>query len=392
MKNTKHIAIWLTLFCFGCFSLPWLSAQDPFFNQFYHNESSFNPALVGYKGGFGFQAAFKNQWAASDVRAFRSGRFSLEESMPCSIFDYGMNMGFNEEGEGILRRIDLGFRFAGTVPFAVGDSWHNIRIGAGLQWSQNSIDYSRLTFSDQLDPKYGLFDRMGIANPTAFVPPNEGYSNWFMTPAAGVVHRILLDHTNARSGTILYGLSFHNTFSLKKGDFTGNEESVLGTGVKIPARYGFFASWEFIPWMNNRQFVAIRPLVVAEMQSKISYVQAGMRASFNRFLAAGVYYHTNRRPEEGVNTNWLTFNMEFGWTIPNGARVELGLAYSSNLSGLRNYLNNMFEMSVGVYFPISPTCSLAGRGNQVPYGNQTRCVTSLIVPGRHKMYESIWTQ
>lgn len=388
----KLLKFLITILVFGFFNLGQLKAQDPFFNQFYHNESSFNPSLVGYKGAFGFQSAYKSQWAASDVRAFRSGRFSLEESLPCSIFDYGINMGFNEEGEGILRRIDLGFRFAGVVPFNIGDSRHNIRIGAGLQWSQNSIDYTRLTFSDQLDPKYGLYDRMGIANPTAFVPPNEGHSNWFMTPSAGISHRILMDHTNPRSGTILYGLSFHNAFSLKKGDFTGNEESVLGTGVKIPARYSFFATYEFIPWMNKSQFLAVRPLLVAELQSKISYVQTGMRVSLNRFFAAGVYYHTNSKPEEGVNTSWLTFNMEFGWTIQNGARVELGLSYTNNLSGVRNYLNGMMEMSLGVYFPISPSCALAGKGDQVPYGNQTRCVTSLITPGRYKMYESIWTQ
>jgi len=387
-----HLGIWILLVIFTLFSPKLLTAQDPFFNQFFHNESSFNPSLVGYKGAFGFQAAFKNQWAASDVRAFRSGRISLEESLPCSVFDYGVHLGFNEEGEGILRRIDLGFRFAGTVPFIIGDSRHNIRIGAGLQWSQNSVDYSRLTFSDQLDPKYGLFDRLGVANPTTFIPPNEGFSNWFLTPSAGIAHRILVDHTNPRSGTILYGLAFHNAFSLGKSEFRGNEESVLGTGVKIPSRYSFFATYEFIPWMNNRQFLAIRPLLVTELQSKISYIQTGFRTSFNRFLAAGIYYHTNRRPEEGVNTSWMTFNMEFGWTIPNGARVELGLAYSSNLSGLRNYLDNMFEMSLGVYFPISPSCSLAGKKDQVPYGSHTRCVTSLITAGRQKMYESIWTQ
>ncbi|TVR77892.1 MAG: type IX secretion system membrane protein PorP/SprF [Saprospirales bacterium] len=391
IMQLAYLKISVSIFAMWFASNVLLHAQDPFFNQFFHNESSFNPSLVGYKGGFGFQAAFKNQWEASDVRAFRSGRFSLEESMPCSVFDYGINMGFNEEGEGILRRVDLGFRFAGTIPFSVGDAWHNIRIGAGLQWSQNSIDFSRLTFSDQLDPKYGLFNRMGIVNPTSFVPPNEGYSNWFLTPSAGISHRILLDHTNPRSGTILYGLAFHNAFSLNSGNLTGNEESILGTGEKIPPRFSLFATYEFIPWMNNRQFLAVRPLLVTELQSKISYLQAGFRTSFNRFLAAGVYYHTNRRPEEGVNTSWMTFKVEFGWTIPNGARVELGLAYSSNLSGLRNYLNNTIEMSMGVYFPISPSCNLAGKSDQVPYGSHTRCVTSLITPGRYKMYESIWT-
>jgi len=201
-----------------------------------------------------------------------------------------------------------------------------------------------------------------------------------------------MDHSNPRSSTLLYGLSFHNAFSLKTGNFTGNEESVLGTGVKIPARFSLFATYEFVPWMSNRQFFTVRPLVVAELQSKISYLQTGVRASFNRFLAAGVYYHTNRRPEEGVNTSWMTFNVEFGWTIANDARVELGLSYSSNLSGLRNYLNNMFEMSLGVYFPISPSCNLAGKKDQVPYGSHMRCVTSLIIPGRYKMYEGIWTQ
>nr|MBS0038518.1 type IX secretion system membrane protein PorP/SprF [Saprospiraceae bacterium] len=367
-----------------------LHAQDPFFNQFSTNESVFNPSLVGYKGSLSFQSAFKSQWGGSGVQDFRSGRISIEESVPCSIFDYGFNFGFNEEGEGLLRRVDIGFRFAGVVPFDWGPSRHNLRIGGGLQWSVNRVDYTRLTFSDQLDPKYGLYDRLGIANPTGFVPPNEGRSNWFFTPSMGISHRILIDHSNPGSSTILYGIAIHNAFSIGSGSFTGNEESILGIGTKIPTRYSAFATWEFIPYFQRKTFISIRPLMVIEFQEQLSYLNTGLRISLNRLVAVGAYYHSNKAPEMGVNTRWLTFNVELGIPTSNKQRIELGFAYTNNLSGVRNYLGGMLEFSLIIHLASSPVCKLAGREDWIPYGDHMRCPTSAFTNSRRKMYENIW--
>ncbi|MCB0635203.1 MAG: type IX secretion system membrane protein PorP/SprF, partial [Lewinella sp.] len=284
MRYPLLIGIWLMVQ-----AVSW--GQDPFFIHFYNNESTYNPALVGYRGALSVMMKYKSQWAGLGSARFRTGNLAVEESLPCSIFDYGLNVRFDEEGAGIFRTRDFAFRFAGVVPFDVGASRHNLRMGAGFQWSYKSIDYNRLYFSDELDPKYGLTDALGLDLPTNFVPPNDGRSLWFFSPSVGLTHRILFNADNPRSPTLHYGVAVHNAFSLGKDEFTGNEESILQIGTKIARRWSAFGTLEFLPYMQRGTFFSIKPSVLYENQGGLAYWEAGAKFSLNRLLALGCYYH-----------------------------------------------------------------------------------------------------
>lgn len=376
-----------TTFPFLCFLffMPAIQAQDAFFTHFYNNESSYNPALVGYRGAFSFAAKYKSQWAAAGIPAYQSGVASLEESLPCSIFDYGLTAAFDEEGQGILRTYEFGGKLAGVVPLDIGKSQHNFRIGLGLNWSFKTIDYNRLIFSDQLDPKYGNID------PTGFIIPNDGRSLCFFTPSIGATHRILLNTKNRRSPTIHYGAAIHNAYSMFKGSETGQEESILNIGTRIPSRYTFFGAIEFIPYwdINNSLFISLRPLVLYQSQGGLAYWEAGTRISVNRLIAFGIYAHFNEAPPEGQNTSWLTLNLELGEVVAKNNRIDIGLAYSSNFSGLRNQFGPTLEVSIAYHFGKSPSCGIAGLDNDLA-NKAMECPTSAQTPWRRKMYEGIW--
>ena len=100
---------------------------------------------------------------------------SLEESVPCALFDLGLHYYGDQEGNGRLQTHQLGASFAAAPVFR--DDRHNgttnLRIGGSFFWSQKRIDFTKLVFSDQLDAKYGIFDRLGNLNPTSFVAPNK---------------------------------------------------------------------------------------------------------------------------------------------------------------------------------------------------------------------------
>jgi len=388
MPNIYKLA--LTILIFGA-GWPNASAQDPFFTHFYNNESSYNPALVGYRGALSLLTKYKTQWGASNIPAFRSGMASLEESLPCSIFDYGLNAAFDEEGDGVFRTYDFGGRLAGTVPFDWGDSRHNLRLGLGLQWSFKTIDFSRLVFSDQLDPKYGLLNRMGVANASSFVPPNDGRSLWFFTPSVGGTHRILFNANNRRSPTLHYGFAVHNAYSMLRFRDSGHEESILDIGTRIPSRYAFFGTFEFIPFWDARSglFLGLRPTVLYQHQGGLQYWEAGARISASRLLALGVYYHFNETPLEGRNTNWFTLALEFGDVLSKRQRIDVGFAYSGNLTGMRNQAGPILEASISYHFGKSPSCGIAGMENDLVRPGQ-ECLTSNLTPRRRKMYEGIW--
>lgn len=47
-------------------------SQDPFFINFYNNESLFNPAMVVYKVAFSFNTKYKSQWNSYNISGFKS--------------------------------------------------------------------------------------------------------------------------------------------------------------------------------------------------------------------------------------------------------------------------------------------------------------------------------
>lgn len=379
------IRIYLLLFvlCSSLFASQ-LQAQDPFFTHFYGNESTYNPALTGYRGALSLIAKYKSQWADLGVASFRTANLLYEESLPCSIFDWGLSIKSDREGEGLFKTMDFGFRFAGTIPFDLGRSRHNIRLGGGFQWSYKGIDYSRLSFSDEIDAKYGFI------LPTNFVPPNDGRSLWFFTPSVGFSHRILVNSSKAKSSTIHYGLAIHNAYGIGEQEYFGSEESILQIGTKIARRVSFFGTYEFLPYLNRGTFFSIKPSVLYENQGGIQYWETGAKFSLNRTLAVGAFYHTSVPAAEGDNTNWLSFHVELGKIFGKSHRLDLGFSYSNSFSGLRNALGPIYEATIAYHFADSPSCRWAGRGDEIPYNQKVKCPSSAFTAARRKLYEGIW--
>jgi type IX secretion system PorP/SprF family membrane protein len=383
----KQALLILLLICVGWLHRGW--AQDPFYAHFYDNQALFNPAMVGLNGSLSFNAKYKSQWPANNVSPFISGMVSMEESMPCSLFDYGISLNFDEEGSGRFRSYDFGFRFAGTPAFTVGNSVHNLKLGAAFQWSLKTVDYSKFIFSDELHPKYGPVDVFGNDLPTGFIPPNEGESQVFFTPAIGVAYHWLSNENSERASTIQLGGSVHNAFSIGNS-LLGNEESILNIGTKIPVRVNAFARAEFILSNNRRTFWSMGPVFFFQKQGQLQYAEAGIHTSINRYLNGAILYHFSPKTMSGNATNWFTFQVEFGGLISNENRIDLGLSYSNNFSGLRNVVGPMLEFSISYHLAQSPVCKMMGRGDEVPYSNGAKCPTAAFSPGRKKMYDNIW--
>ncbi|MBE2209239.1 MAG: type IX secretion system membrane protein PorP/SprF [Saprospiraceae bacterium] len=362
-----------------------LVAQDPFFTHFHNNESTFNPALTGIRGAFSLTSKYKSQWASVSVPAFRSGIITVEESMPCSWFDWGLSAAFDQEGHGILRTNEFGGKIAGVIPWADKKGWHNLRLGIALNTSFKRIDFSRLIFSDQLDPK------LGNIFATGFEPPNSSRSLWFFNPSVGASYRWLFDEGNHKSPTLSAGVALHNAYSILKNTATGHEESLLGIGTKIPLRSTYYAALEFIPWAEHKKgaFVAANVSWLHQRQGGLSYHNVGVKASYSRVAAVGIRFHFNDAPEQGSNTHWMSFEMEASARMSKHQRVDIGMALSPAISGMRNWVGPIMEVSVAYHFGKSPSCGIANLDDDlVETGYE--CLTSNFTRKRKKMYEGIW--
>jgi len=370
-----------------------VNAQDPFFIHFYNNKSYYNPALTGSRGALSFDIKYKDQWRADNIAPFQTAAVSVEESVPCGWFDFGAYYYGDREGDGLLETHQLGGSFVGTAPFSKG--W-NLRIGGSTFWSQKRIDFSKLIFSDQLDPKHGIFDQFGTPNQSSFAPPdNGGKSLVYLTPSLGVVLRYAADIKKYRLrkpylNSAMAGLSYHNILALGSDNDKGHINSLLNLRYQTPERIATFVEAEFaMPFSRNGKYVSITPLFLSQMQENLNYFEMGSKLSYTNDFAVGCYFHLNSASDQGANTSWFNFLVEIGKTFEsrnNYHRIDFGFSFANNFTGLQNIVGPILEFSITYQIGKSNMCNWMGKEDEVLYQKGPKCPVS----GRGKIYDNIW--
>ena len=365
-----------TVKCFG---------QDALFTQFFNKRSFYNPAMTGIKNSMSFQLGYKSQWKADNHPVYESALINLEDAMPCSNVDWGFSIIGDREGSGGFSTYQVGFKMAYSLTelFPAIFSQHNIRLGMDWSLGQHRIDYSRLIFSDQIDPK------SGVIFPTNFSAPNNGSSKVFFNPGFGLVWQSRWNESSAKSLLATIGGSIANSFSLA-GQSTGHSSSILDIPNKYrQIRCSFFAELDIIPYYQKKLYVNISPLIFYQRQGSIQYFEIGTSVDISNIAQAGIYLH-NTNFIDGSNTNWLSLTSSFNLSTSETSLLTLDLTYSTNYSGLQNQVGPILEVGITYHFARSFGCKLLGAEDEVFYNNKTKCPIMSISPGRRKMYENVW--
>ncbi len=391
----KHILHPFTIFfTFLLFSpLFRLSAQDPFFTHFNGNEPLFNPALTGFRGALSIGFKVKSQWQSSGIPGYETYLLTLEESMPCSFFDYGFSVMQDREGQGLLHTQQFGGMLA--APLSLMGPWREnrlqLRIGIGAHWGRQYIDYSKLTFIDQIDPKYGWRGADGQPIPTAFLAPNDGYSNWYFQPSGGISLRFVQDPQSKYAKNYFLGFAVHNLLPLVGANEQGHSWSLLGLGTPTKPRYTAFARLQMNVGDFGKDFLSIHPQVFWQSQQKLSYLELGADFSFSNRFSVGGFVHTSKPNEDQPSTNWGSAQAALGFFTGPRSRADVGFSYSFNFSGLRNHINNIYEVTLRLSFASSPICTWTG--NPPSYDSKERAMPCRFLresSGKNKIYENIW--
>jgi len=361
----------------------YLAAQDPAYHSFHQNRFLFNPSLTGSTGSESFKIRSKMQWNQDGGNGYRTLSLMMEETMPCSIIDIGAKVNYNEEGAGVYKTFEAGFLSSIFLPMVLSTySDHNFKIGIDFSWGMNSIDYNRLIWSDQLDPKYGNI------RPTSFISPNDGRSSWYFNPGFGVSLRSLWNKKSKKAVMTNFGAAMYRFYALDDGEIN-QSVSVLGLKNSNPYRFSAFVESEFIATYLNRKYISIRPLLLYQKQGNIHYVETGVRAGYSRNAGIGCYYHA--APANSIGqTPWLTYSTDFMISTGKGKKLEMSFSYSSNVGGLQNFTGPQFEIGINYHISKSSICNMMGMSDDVPYHNSYSCPIMAITPGKLKMYENIW--
>ncbi|MBY0433800.1 MAG: type IX secretion system membrane protein PorP/SprF [Cyclobacteriaceae bacterium] len=195
-----------------------VTGQDPQFSQFYAAPLYLNPAFAGstQQGRVGIN--YRNQWPAIDanfttISAFAD--FYIEDK------NSGIGALLTRDYVGIvgLQSISLAFQYAYQLKLTQGLSF---RPGVQVGIYNRSINFGRLTFGDQFDPRTG-----DIVQGTA-EGLNTGQSKFFPDLSFGG----LFFSKNAWLGIAAYHLTQPN-------------QSILGAEDKLNMKLSFHAGWKF---------------------------------------------------------------------------------------------------------------------------------------------------
>lgn len=361
-----------------------LFAQDPATFLFTQHGSLFNPALVGTNGSQAISLAYRQQWLQDNDPGYHTALLAYEESLPCSILDFGIHGLWDQEGAGLLTTYQITPQVSANLTLLDSrDHQINLRLGGGMSFGQQRIDFDKLVFSDQLDFKYGnIF-------PTNFIAPEDNQRQGFFQPGMGILLQMVLNKERYRAVIINAGASFHNAYALGSRLGTGYGKSVLGLLPPASPKWAAHFDFELIPGNALKKFISIKPAFLYERQEGIRYMQAGVDFALNNVMRVGGYRHMNKWLTSTASTNWYSINTVFRPYLGK-ERIDLYLTYSFNASGLRNTVSPLLEIGIKKHFRNSPVCNLLGKEDDVFYSSKSICPLYNVSAAHKKLYNNVW--
>jgi type IX secretion system PorP/SprF family membrane protein len=286
MKNLHHKLLLLPFF-----ALPALlsQAQDAEFTQFFASPVYTNPAFAGSSAGGRITMNFRNQWP------------SLPGSFVTYSAAYDQHFRGIGGGIGIIATGDKAGPGLLTTNSISGIYAYEIRAGrkkdivfkASMQASfvHKYIDFSKLTFTDMIEPKSGFKFPTNEPFPAS---PNKSFANF----STG-----FLMYTR----TFYTGLAVHNLTQPNESFY--NNASLASN---LPRRYSFHAGM-VIPLDNNKN----KPLV--ERNTLSPNILIMKQAAFNQ---VNMGFYINRGP--------LVTGLWYRQTSENGDALMLLLGFRQN--------------------------------------------------------------
>ena len=240
-------------------------AQDPQFTQFYANPLYLNPAFAGTARCPRVVMNYRNQWPALSG-TFVTTSASFDQHVDAVSGGLGLLVMNDQAGRGTLNTT----RVSGIYSYQQAISRKfSMKVGFEATYFQKSLDWSKLTFGDQIDPRRGFIyntndvPRGGTVGNVDFSAGVLGYSDVFFVGFAA-------HHLAEPNESLIVGES---KLPMK---LTGHAGAAIPVGMR--GKYGE-AQTKISPNILYQQQAAFRQLNIG------LYVDHGP-------ITAGVWYRT----------------------------------------------------------------------------------------------------
>lgn len=283
-----------------------LKAQDPEFTQFYANQIYLNPALAGNTYCPRVSAGYRVQWP-NVYGTYQTLGVSIDRYVDAVKGGVGLMVMQDRAAQGTLNTTGVGVVYAPKIPLG-----KHIGVSFALQagWWQKAVNWSKLTFGDQIDPARGF---NGTTSEQA--PADASVGNFDL--GAGMV--LSGDHW-------FVGGAMHHILE--------QNESFLGGTSKLPAKYTLHAGAN-IPIGGKYNETYVSPNIMYRQQG--DFQQMNLGCYFKKQTIVGGLWYRGRD----------AFIMLLG--VETGA-FRVGYSYDVTVSKLTNATAGSHEVSLGYQF------------------------------------------
>jgi len=272
-------------------------AQDPNHSTMLNSAAFINPAMAATDTMDLATIKYRNQWPAITANYITTSTYYSHYSSVLNSATYVIGS-HDAAGGGIIKTTNVGLGYAQKIK--LGDHFL-IQVAGEAVYFQKSIDWTKLTFGDMIDPATGHVFSSGS------------------TPSGGTAS----------------GLDFSTglTFSYKSAfiGFSGHhlnqpDQSLFAGTSPLPAKLGVQMGYEMI--ISRKWFLT--PIVFYQQQSNFNQLNLTLLARFKRILIGGGY----RTQDAVIGT--------IGYT---GDRISAYYTYDSTISRLGSGTGGAHELS-----------------------------------------------
>lgn len=295
-------------------------AQDATFTQFYANPLYLNPAFAGTNKCPRVTLNYRNQWPAlqGSFETFTAGYDQYVEPISGGI---GVQFFHDNAGQGTLTTNSVSGMYSYQTPIS-----ESLSLTAGVQvtYFQKSLDWGKLTFGDEIDPRRG------------FVFETQD------TQRGGEVSNV-----DFSAGALIYGETFYGGIAVHHLN-EPNESLIVGTS-RWPRKYTAHAGAVF-PINKNvkgESETSISPNFMFQMQN---LYDQGIDTSFTQY---NIGLYVQKGPL--VGGAWYRFNDSFIMLLGiELERIKFAYSYDLTTNELSTQTAGSHELSVALRFNCKP--------------------------------------
>ncbi len=327
-----------------------VKAQDPVFSQFNLNKNYLNPAYAGYSEDLSAGINHRIQWSNIPGK-FNTTTFNA--NMGCGQGRVGFALaGYDHvEGEGLLRTKNGALQISVNIPGKLARWWGKKLYrrkfitsgGLSVAVGQKSIDWSKLTFSDQYSPYQGYLNQPSVASGFAST------SNTIFDVSAGLKTQAQI---NKRGSYVSFGGA---VFHLNKP-----VETFFDSDNRLPIRYTyhFFTYFQLKKFTNKPNYVSLGMISDNQASLKTNTVMVSKDIDHFAKVSAGFRRQNFLLIDENVDALIIQGLISFGG-------LTLGYSYDVTISKLgphRTY--GTHEFGIAYTFKGVNVCRGKGKGRK----------------------------